>query len=154
MKTTFKRTTLRNKPIHVMIVNEQIIHIIITKNLIPVIKTIIFPPTGKTNIICYTCNYKGQKDFQSQNKKRKDFCLNIKTYSKGQTYFFVLGYNIIYLRNSKGHICKCILKNVLYIPTFTQNIFSVQAATKNSPHTSFEHDNCQLSCKVGDHSRG
>ena len=38
----------------------------------------------------------------------------------------------------------CILKNALYIPTFKQNIFSVQVATKNGAHISFEHDNCQL----------
>ena len=39
--------------------------------------------------------------------------------------------------------CRCILKIALYIPTFKQNIFSVQAATKNGAHISFEH-NCQL----------
>ena len=32
----------------------------------------------------------------------------------------------------------------IYIPTFKQNIFSVQAATKNGTHISFERDNCQL----------
>ena len=36
------------------------------------------------------------------------------------------------------------LKNALYIPTFKQNIFSVQAAAKNDAHSSFEHDNCQI----------
>ena len=39
---------------------------------------------------------------------------------------------------------RCILKNAFYIPTFKQNIFSVQAATKNGVHISFEHDNSQL----------
>ena len=34
--------------------------------------------------------------------------------------------------------------NALYIPTFKQNIFLVQAATKNGAHISFERDNCQL----------
>ena len=36
------------------------------------------------------------------------------------------------------------LKNTLYIPTFKQNISSVQAATKNGVHISFELDNSQL----------
>ena len=44
----------------------------------------------------------------------------------------------IYLCNSNGHICRCILKNALYIPTFKRNIFSVQATTKT------EHDDSQL----------
>ena len=50
----------------------------------------------------------------------------------------------IYLHNSKGYMCRCILKNALYIPTFKQNIFSVQAAAKNVVHIRFEHDNCPL----------
>ena len=54
------------------------------------------------------------------------------------------GDTCINLRNSKGHMCRCISKNTLYIPTFKQNIFSVQVTTKNGAHISFEHDNCQL----------
>ena len=37
---------------------------------------------------------------------------------------------------------RCILKNALYIPTFEQNIFSVQAVKKNGTHISLGHDNC------------
>ena len=40
--------------------------------------------------------------------------------------------------------CTCSLKNALYIPTFKQNIFSVQVAIQNGAHISFECDNCQL----------
>ena len=40
------------------------------------------------------CNKNCHKTFQCRNKKQKDFCQNIKTYSKGQTYFFILGYDI------------------------------------------------------------
>ena len=36
-------------------------------------------------------------------------------------------------------MCSCILKNGLYIPIFKQNVFSVQVATKNGAHISFEH---------------
>ena len=36
------------------------------------------------------------------------------------------------------------LKNALYIPTFKQNIFSVQAPIKNGVDISFERDNYQL----------
>ena len=50
----------------------------------------------------------------------------------------------IYLCNSNGNICRCIVKNALYIPTFKQNIFSVQVTTKNCAHISFERTNCQL----------
>ena len=44
---------------------------------------------------CYICKKKGHKAFQCQNKRWKDFCQTIKTYSKGQTYFFALGYDIV-----------------------------------------------------------
>ena len=50
----------------------------------------------------------------------------------------------IYLCNSKGHMSRYLLKYALYIPTLKQNIFSVQAVTKNGPHISFERDSYQL----------
>ena len=132
--------------------------------------------------------------------KAKRFLSDIKTYSKGQTDFFPLGYDsvsdksnllvncsatkhvitdksksidfdqnfepgnhfveladgsrvnsivlkrgsvCIFLHNSKGNMCRCILINALYIPTFKQNIF-LQAATKKMVHLSFEYDNCRL----------
>ena len=50
------------------------------------------PPPKKTNIICYICKKKGHKALQCQNQRQKDFCQNMITYSKGQTYFFALGY--------------------------------------------------------------
>ena len=53
------------------------------------------------------------------------------------------GDTCIYLRNSKGHMCRCILKNALYIYQLLNKIFSVQVATKNGAHISFENDNCQ-----------
>ena len=53
------------------------------------------PPLGKTNIICYICKKKGYKAFQCRNRRQKELCQNIKTYSKGQTYFFALGYDIV-----------------------------------------------------------
>ena len=40
--------------------------------------------------------------------------------------------------------CRCILKKALYIPTFKQNIFSVQVATKNGEHISFKRENSLL----------
>ena len=49
------------------------------------------PP--KINIIYYICRKRGHEAFQC--KKQKDFCDNIRTYSKGQTYFFTLGYDIV-----------------------------------------------------------
>ena len=180
--------------------NQQIITIIITRKIITIGKTIVFTP-GKTNIFCYICNKNGHKAFQCQNKRRKDFCQNIKIIQKtkpisllpdmilfqikvicwltaGATEHvindkskfinfdqnfepgnhFVKLANVsrandivlkrrnacIYSLNSKGLICRCILKNALYIPTFKQNIFSIQAATKNGVLISFERDNLQL----------
>lgn len=46
----------------------------------------------------------------------------------------------IYLRDTKGNICKCLLKRALYIPKFKQNIFSVQSAVK----VNFYRDNSKL----------
>ena len=183
-----------------MIINQQIIIITITKNLSIVERTIKFSQ-GRQILFVTFIREKATKLFQCQNRRQKDFCQNIRTYSKGQTYFFALGYDIvsdksnllvdcratehvitnkskfinfyqnfepgnhfveladgsrannivlksgnacIYLHNSKGHMCRCNLKNALYIPTFKQNIFSVQVATKNVVHISFERDNCQL----------
>ena len=51
-------------------------------------------PLGKTNII-YVCGKRGHKAFQFKNQRQKDFCQNIRTYIKGQTYFFALGYDIV-----------------------------------------------------------
>ena len=53
------------------------------------------PSPRKTNIICYVWRRRGHKAFDFRNKRQSDFCRNIRTYSKGQTYFFALGYVII-----------------------------------------------------------
>ena len=98
MKTTFKRVKPRNK----LGVSTYSCYVCKSTNynynnyFKLIVKTIIFPTlSGKTNIICYICNKKKHKVFQCQNKRRKYFCQNIKTYSKGQMYFFALGYDII-----------------------------------------------------------
>ena len=44
----------------------------------------------------------------------------------------------IYLKDSCGDIHKVLLKNVLYIPSFSKNIFSVQAATMNGACVKFD----------------
>ena len=44
----------------------------------------------------------------------------------------------------KIYICKCYLKKALYIITFKQNIFSVQAATRIGVHISFDCENSKL----------
>ena len=78
-----------------MIVNQQIMITTITGNLNIVEKTINPPPLGKTNFICYVCGRKSHKAFEFKNRRQSDFCHNIRTYSKIQTYFFALGYDII-----------------------------------------------------------
>ena len=35
------------------------------------------------------------KAFDCKNRRQSDFCHNIRTYSKGQTYFFALQYDIV-----------------------------------------------------------
>ena len=52
-------------------------------------------PPGKTNIICYICRKRGHKAFDCKNLMQRDFCHNTRTYSKGQTYFFALGYIVL-----------------------------------------------------------
>ena len=52
-------------------------------------------PPRKTNIISYICGKRGHKAFECKNQKQRDFCHNIRTNPKGQTYFFTLGYDIV-----------------------------------------------------------
>ena len=73
-----------------MIINQQIITI--TRNL-SILERTINPLPGKVNIICYVCGKRGYKAFEYKNQRQRDFCHNIRTYSKGQTYFFALGYD-------------------------------------------------------------
>ena len=58
------------------------------------------PHPGKTNITCYVCGKRAHKAFERKNRRQRDFCHNIQTYSKGQTYFFALGYNIVSDKNN------------------------------------------------------
>ena len=43
----------------------------------------------------YLCWKRDHKAFQCKNQRQKDFCQNIRTYSKAQTYFFSLGYDTV-----------------------------------------------------------
>ena len=47
-----------------------------------------------TNII-YVCGKRSHKSFECKNRRQKDFCQNIQTYSQGQTDFFILEYDIV-----------------------------------------------------------
>ena len=71
-----------------------------TKKLSIVERTIKSPHPEKTNIICHVCGKRGHKAFECKNRRQKDFCQNIQTYSKGQTYFFSLGYDIVSDKNN------------------------------------------------------
>ena len=50
---------------------------------------------GKTKIICYICKRKATKLFNVKTEGKKIFCQNIRTDSKGQTYFLTLVYDIV-----------------------------------------------------------
>ena len=82
-------------PILAVIINQQIIIIKIIRNLSIVERTIKFPPLGKTNIICYVCGRRGHRAFECKNWRQREFCHDTRTYSRGQTYFFALGYDIV-----------------------------------------------------------
>ncbi|XP_074649045.1 uncharacterized protein LOC141904358 [Tubulanus polymorphus] len=55
----------------------------------------------------------------------------------------------VQLTDSMGRICNVVLRNVLYIPTFKQNIFSVQAAIENGAHLQFKSNSGSLSASNG-----
>ena len=48
------------------------------------------------------------------------------------------------IKNSNGDSVDVILKDALFVPSFPQNIFSVQAATQNGGSISFEKDKAEL----------
>ena len=50
----------------------------------------------------------------------------------------------IKLMGSEGNTHEAILKNALFVPTFKQNILSVQAATENGAEVNFKRDSAEL----------
>ena len=50
---------------------------------------------------------------------------------------------IVHMRAQSGKMVKVKLENTLYIPTYPQNIFSVQAATQKGATIKFHHD-CRI----------
>ena len=53
------------------------------------------------------------------------------------------------LRDSTGHVRDTVLENALYVPSFQQNIFSVQSATKHGSSVEFKGEKGLLKCKGG-----
>ena len=53
------------------------------------------------------------------------------------------------LRNENGDVIKAYLHNVLYVPTYPQCIFSVQAATNNGSRVNFDGESGTLTSKDG-----
>ena len=53
------------------------------------------PPQGRQILFVMFVGGEGHKAFECKNRKQSDFCHDIRTYSKGQTYFFALGYDIV-----------------------------------------------------------
>ena len=51
-------------------------------------------PQGRQILFVTFVGGEGHKTFGCKNRRQSDFCHNIRTYSKGQTYFFALGYDI------------------------------------------------------------
>ena len=54
-----------------------------------------FFPLGRQILLVTFVEGEGHKAFDCKNRRQSDFCHNIRTYSKGQTYFFALGYDIV-----------------------------------------------------------
>ncbi|XP_068118340.1 phenylethanolamine N-methyltransferase isoform X1 [Hyperolius riggenbachi] len=55
----------------------------------------------------------------------------------------------VYLMGSKGKQARTTLQNALYIPTYPQDIFSVETATRNGRSVEFRQDNSDLVHKNG-----
>lgn len=53
------------------------------------------------------------------------------------------------IKDTNGRCVKACLKNALYVPTFPQNIFSVQAETERGASVHFKPDNAELVYKDG-----
>ena len=45
--------------------------------------------------MCHIYRRRGHKVFECKNRWQSNFCYNIRTYSKSQTDFFALGYDIV-----------------------------------------------------------
>ena len=56
---------------------------------------------------------------------------------------------LVYLHDENGKLVKTTLKNALYVPSYPQNIFSVQAATGDGAKVSFEQNHAKLQWKDG-----
>ncbi|XP_057292532.1 uncharacterized protein LOC130621239 [Hydractinia symbiolongicarpus] len=54
------------------------------------------------------------------------------------------GLYVTYLRTESGELVKVNLENALYVPTYPQNIFSVQAATRKGAVVNFSNDHANL----------
>ena len=53
------------------------------------------------------------------------------------------------LRDSTGHVRDTVIENALYVPSFQQNIFSEQSATKYGSSVEFKEDKGLPKCKGG-----
>ena len=99
MKTTFKKISPRNKPgisihSHCDYKSTNYYYNNYQKSW-PSREDDKFSPSERTNIICYIYGRRGHKTLLYKNRRQSDFCHNIRTYSKGQIYFFALGYDIV-----------------------------------------------------------
>ena len=50
----------------------------------------------------------------------------------------------VHLQDEDGNVHECVLHNALYIPSFVQNIFSVQSATERGAHVEFCKESASL----------
>ena len=53
------------------------------------------------------------------------------------------------LKDSQGTVRQTVLENALYVPSFKQNIFSVQCATNRGSTVKFKENTAELKCKDG-----
>ena len=67
---------------------------------------------------------RGHKAFECKNQRQRDFYHSIKTYSKGQTYFFALGYDIVSDKSNLSVNCRAtnhVITDKLKFINFDQN---------------------------------
>ena len=112
-----------------MIIN-QIIITTISRNLNIVETTEKSPCQGRQILFVTLMERGGHKAFECKNRKLSDFCHNMRTYSKGQTDFFALGYifsdktNLLVNCGATNHVITNKSKYFKFWPRFwTRNHF-------------------------------
>ena len=81
--------------------------------------------------------------------KPEDHYVELADGTKSNNVVLLKGDALVMLRDSNGELIETLLEDALCIPSYPQDIFSVQAATKKGAHVSFSKDSAELVCRDG-----